>query len=49
MDLDKTDISNLCESNLAANEVKKEISFDKCDSLNAHERPVIKLTSLTSS
>ena len=48
MDLDETDISNLCESSLdigmtesepitlAANEIKKEISFDQNDSFNNH-------------
>ena len=56
VDLDKTDISNLCESNLdiemnelqpitlAANEVTKEFSFDKSDSLDAHEESVIEFS-----
>ena len=56
MDLDQQDISNLCETNLnigmnelepitlAANEVKKEVSFDQNDSLNAHGESVIKFS-----
>ena len=61
MDLDETDISNLCETNLdigmnefepitlAANEVKKEISFDQNDSLNAHEDSVTEFSNTNNS
>ena len=56
MDLDETDISNLCETNLdigtnelepitlSANEVKTEFSFDQNDSLNAQRESVIKFS-----